>query len=121
MPSRERVQALISYVEQRRELEAIRTFYAADAQTHENHAPPTVGIAALLEKEERFLASVETLHVSRAVSFVVDGDRAAINWVFEYTTLQGQRFHLDEIAYQLWDGDSIVREQYYYDTATVRI
>jgi len=119
MPSREQVQALISYVEQRREVEAIRAYYAEDAQTQENTAPPTVGLPALIEKEERFLASLVAMHISRATSFVVDGDRAAINWVFEFTAANGQRMHMDEIAYQLWDGDKIVRERYYYDTASL--
>jgi hypothetical protein len=121
MPSRERVQALVDYVEQRREVEALREFYATDAQTHENDAAPTVGLDALVEKEQRFLASVATMHISRAVSFVVEGDRVAINWIFEYTSANGQRIHLDEIAYQQWDGDKIVDERYYYDTATLRV
>jgi SnoaL-like polyketide cyclase len=121
MPSRERVEALISYVEQRREVEALREFYAADAQTHENNALPTVGLAALIEKEAGFLASIAAMHVAQAASFAVDGDRVAINWIFEYTNGQGQRIRMDEIAYQLWDGDRIVRERYYYDTATLRV
>lgn len=121
MPRREQVEELIRLVEQRRELDAIRAFYAEDAQTRENGAAQTVGLAALLEKEERFLASIQAMHESRAVSFVVDGDRAAINSVFEYTGANGQRFRLDEIAYQEWEGDKIVRERYYYDTASLRV
>ena len=70
MPSRERVQALVTLVEQRREVEALREFYAADAQTHENGAAPTVGLAALIEKEERFLASVATMHISRSPALI---------------------------------------------------
>jgi ketosteroid isomerase-like protein len=120
MPSRERVQTLISYVEQRREVEAIREFYAADAQTQENNAPPTVGLAALVEKEERFLASLAAMHVAEAASFVVEGDQVAINWIFEFSYPNGQRMRMDEIAYQLWEGDKIVRERYYYDTALLR-
>ena len=121
MPSRERVQTLISYVEQRREVEAIREFYAVDAQTQENNAPPTVGLEALVEKEASFLASLTAMHVAQAVSFVVEGDRAAINWVFEFSYPNGQRIRMDEIAYQLWEGDKIVRERYYYDTASLRV
>jgi hypothetical protein len=121
MPSREQVQSLIRYVEQGREVEAIRTFYAEDAQTQENNAPPTIGLAALIEKEARFLASIGGMEVSRGVSFVVDGDRAAINWIFEYTTPDGQRIHMDEIAYQLWSGDKIVHEHYFYDTASLKV
>ena len=120
MPSREQIQTLISYVEQGREVEAIRMFYAEDAQTQENNAPPTVGLAALVEKEARFLESIGGMELSQGVSFIVDGDRAAINWIFEYATPAGQRIHLDEIAYQLWDGDKIVHEHYFYDTASLQ-
>lgn len=121
MPSRERVAALVQAVEERRELDAIRAFYAEEAQTQENQRPPTVGRAALLEKEAQFLATIVTMHAAYAVSYVVDGDRVAINWVFEWTNTSGQRFRMDEIAYQLWEGDRIVREQYYYDTASLRV
>lgn len=121
MPSRERVAALVQAVEERRELDAIRAFYAEDAQTQENQRPPTVGRAALLEKEAQFLATIVTMHAAHAVSYAVDGDRVAINWVFEWTNASGQRFRMDEIAYQLWEGDRIVREQYYYDTASLRV
>lgn len=119
MPSRARVQELIRYVEEGREVEALREFYAPGAETFENQAAPTVGLPALIEKEERFLATLASRRASGA-SFVVDGDRAAINWVFEFTSSTGARTRMDEIAYQLWDGDKIVRERYYYDPASLR-
>ena len=56
----------------------------------------------------------------RAASVVVDGDRSAINWVFDYTTGDGQRYRMDEIASQTWQDGKIVRERFVYDTATLQ-
>jgi hypothetical protein len=104
-------------VEQRRFLEAIQEFYAEDASMQENNDPPRVGLAALLEREKQFLNSIQQMHVSRADSFLVDGDRAAINWIFEITDGEGKRRRLNEVAYQLWQAGKIIRERFYYDPA----
>ena len=36
------------------------------------------------------LASLKEIRVNRAESYVVDGDRAAINWVYEFIDLEGR-------------------------------
>ena len=116
MPVKENVQKLISLAEQGRFMEAIQEFYAEDATMQENNAPPRVGLGVLLENERRFLASIKEIK-SRVESLVVDGNRAAINWVFEITSLKGQKSTLNEIAYQLWQDGKIIRERFYYDPA----
>jgi ketosteroid isomerase-like protein len=121
MPTRAQVQELIDLVEQRREVDAIRKFYAEDAQSRENQAAPTVGLANLVAKEQRFLDSIQAMHTARALSFLVDGDLAAINWLFEFTDGQGRRMRMDEVAYQRWQGGKIVSEQYYYDPAALPV
>ncbi len=117
MAIEENVKKLISLVEEGRFLEAIQQFYAEDASMQENNEPPRVGLPALLERERQFLNSIRQMQVHRAESFLVDGDRAAINWIFEITDGQGKRRRLDEVAYQLWHEDKIIRERFYYDPA----
>jgi SnoaL-like polyketide cyclase len=109
------VKKLISLVEQRKFLEAIQEFYADNASMQENNAPPRAGLATLLENERKFLTTVKSTDVSRAESFLVDGNRVAIHWIFEFTNLQGQKRRLEEIAYQLWQDGKIVRERFFYD------
>jgi hypothetical protein len=116
MSVKESVQKLIALAEQGKFMEAIQEFYAKDATMQENNAPPRVGLAALLENEQRFLASIKSI-TSKVDSFVVDGNRAAINWVFEITNLKGQKSSLNEVAYQLWKDGKIIREKFYYDPA----
>jgi len=116
MSVRENVLKLITLAEQGKFLEAIQEFYAEDATMQENNAPPRIGLPALLENERRVLASTKEIK-TRVDSFVVEGNRAAINWVFEMTSLDGEKRNLNEVAYQLWQDGKIIREKFFYDPA----
>ncbi|SFI39268.1 Ketosteroid isomerase-related protein [Collimonas sp. OK307] len=115
MPSREHVQSFIALVVQGKYVEAIQEFYAEDASMQENQEPPRKGIQLLVAGEEKALAAVKEIRTLAAKSFLIDGDRVAINWLFEIVTHDGRSFRQDEIAWQLWRGDKIVEEQFYYD------
>jgi ketosteroid isomerase-like protein len=119
MPSRERVRDLVAYVERGRILEAIDEFYADDVVMQDNHAPPTVGKAANREREQAFAALIAEVHENRAAAVLVDGDRAVINWRFDFTGTDGTRYRFDQLAFQSWKGDRIVNERFYYDSATL--
>ena len=112
---------LIAMAEQGKFLEAIQEFYAEDATMQENNQPPRVGLAALLENERRVLASLKEIRVNRADSFIVDGDRSAINWVYLFIDAKGREIRRNELAYQVWKDGKIVRERFYYaaDTALI--
>lgn len=119
MSTRERVQELVGYVQAGRIPEAIERFYADGATMQENRQPPTVGNAANLARERAFGDSVERWHEVTARSIAVDGDQVLIEWVFEYTTREGQRIRMEEIAQQTWRDGKIVRERFFYDSATL--
>src|SRR5271168_4987831 len=116
MSTQEKVKQLISMAVAGQFLEAIEKFYSDGASMQENNGPPRLGLTALLENERRALAFMSQLRTT-AVSHVVEGDRAAINWIFEFTDPQGNRRRLDEIAYQLWRDGKIVEERFFYDPA----
>jgi len=115
MPSRERVAELIRYVAEQRFMDALVEFYYPDVRMQENNDPPREGIASCLAAEAAFLETVAQWHQTKAESFVVDGDRVAIHWIFDRTPRDGMRGTRDEIAYQLWHGDRIISERFYYD------
>jgi hypothetical protein len=117
MEIRNHVEELIALAQRGKFLEAIERFYAADATMQENLDPPRHGLEALLENERKVLAARPDIRVERVTSFLIDGDRAAINWVFAYTGPSGLRIQLDEIAWQQWSDGKIVRERFYYDLA----
>lgn len=116
MPSRAVVEQFIATIERGEFLEALSQFYAEDMSAQENNQPPRVGRAAQLANEEAALKRMR-FDTIRAVSFLVDGERVAINYCFEMTTTFGDRLRMDEIAYQVWRGDQIISERYFYDPA----
>jgi hypothetical protein len=117
MPSRSRVEALIGEVEAGRFVEALETFYASGAATRENMQAPTSGLANLIDKERLVLKGHRRVAAMPGTSYLLDGERVVINWVFEFERHDGARFTLNELAYQRWEGQRIIEEQYYYDPA----
>lgn len=118
-PIRENVESLIQQVEQGNLLGAFDTFYADNVSMRENTAAPTVGKAANRAREEQFIASVAEVHEVRAKRWLVDGDRAVIEWDLEYTAKDGTRIRMEQIAAQTWENGKITDERFFYDTASV--
>jgi hypothetical protein len=116
MPSRAVVEDFIATIERGEFLEALPKFYAEDMTAQENNLPPRVGRAAQVANEEAALKRMRFDSI-KVVSYLIDGDRVAINYLFEMTTVVGDRLRMDEIAYQLWQGDRIISERYFYDPA----
>jgi ketosteroid isomerase-like protein len=120
MPTRERVRDFISLVERGEYVKAIEDFYHPDASMQENGQPPRKGRQALIEHERAVLADLQAMRTRRVETLLVDGDRVVINWVFEMTGRDGQARTLDELALQIWVGDRIAVERFYYDPAQIR-
>ena len=114
---RERVAQLVALAEQGKFLEAIEEFYDENAVMQDNDGPPRASLAELLAYERRAMEAFKEIHVNRADSILVDQDRVAINWIYEFTDVNGRRRRLNEIAYQQWRDGKIVREKFYYDPA----
>lgn len=117
MPSIERVQQLVGYVEEGRIIEAIDEFYGDGVRMQDNNQPPTAGKEANLQRERLFVGSIAEIHENRARSVLVDGDRVAIHWNLEFTTNEGRRLRFDQVSLQRWEDDRIVDERFYYDSA----
>ena len=119
MPDRTTIEQFIATVERGQTVEALRRYYDEAATMQENGEPPRAGLAALIAHEEAALRRLR-INRARAASFVVDGDRVAINWVFEVSAPDGSARRLDEIAYQRWSGGKIVEERFFYDPSWLR-
>ena len=118
MPSRERLRQFIALVEEGEYVKAIEDFYHPNASMQENGQPPRLGRQGLIEHERKVLAGLQEMRTRRVETFLVDGDRVVINWVFEMTGQDGVMRVMDELALQTWDGDRIFCERFYYDPAS---
>jgi hypothetical protein len=106
MPSRARLDEFIAAVVSGDHAGAIERYYTEDASMQENAAPPRVGRDALVAHERAALARAKSV-TSICVASVVEGDRVAINWVFEFVYHSGKIGRFDEVTLQEWRGDRI--------------
>lgn len=115
VPTAQRVNDLISYIQQGRVIDAMHEFYDADVSMQENANPATVGLAPNIEREKKFLAQVKTWKGFTVTGLVVDGDTAFIENVIEFVNTGGQDVRLEQVAVQRWKGGKIVQERFYYN------
>jgi ketosteroid isomerase-like protein len=114
MPSRALLDEFIAVVESGDHAGAIERYYTEDASMQENASPPRVGRDVLVAHERAALERAKSV-VSTCVASVVEGDRVAINWVFEFVYHSGKTGRFDEVALQEWRGDKVWRERFFYD------
>ena len=121
-PSHERLEArvndLVSYIRDGRILEAMHEFYADDTAMQENGNPPTVGLAANLEREKQFLASVKRWIAFDVEAVAVDPSRGktTIQSTLAFEGVDGKTYRTDQVAVQTWRDGKIAHEKFYYDT-----
>jgi len=117
MPSADTLRRFIARVEENAHAEAIAEFFTEDATMRENLGPPRVGRAVLVEHERRVLARAKAVRTTWVPPVFVAGDRVVIRWIFEFDWQDGSRTRMEELAYQRWEGERIVEEQFFYDPA----
>jgi hypothetical protein len=117
MPTLETLERFIARVEQNAHVEAVEEFYAPDSTMQENQAQPRVGRDAHAQNERKVLARARTLTSKCVRPVFVNGDYVVIRWVFHFEWLDGTHMHMEEIAYQRWEGEFIAEETFFYDPA----
>jgi hypothetical protein len=120
MPSLEILQAFADTVESNDHVGAIQKFYAPDAKTQENDGEWRVGREALAAREAAVLASVAGVRTTRLGPLLLDGDRAAICWRFEFTGKDGTVRAMEEVAWQTWRGEQLIEERFFFDPQQMR-
>lgn len=113
MSIRDDVQAVIDGILKGEILETFDRFYADDVVMSENGTDARVGKAANREYEEAFVNGV-TFHGAEVGEVLVDGDRSAVEWVFDLTPNGGDRVLQKQAAIQVWKNGKIVRETFYH-------
>ena len=117
MPTTETLERFVARVEQNAHVEACEEFYTADSTMQENLAPPRSGRDAHVASERKVMARARSV-VSKCVQPVfVNGDRVVIRWIFHFEWLDGTVTHMEELAYQRWEGERIAEETFFYDPA----
>jgi len=117
MPTTETMERFIARVEQGFHAEAIAAFYREDGAIRENQSAPRVGRDQLVAHERSVLARARSVATTCVRPYFINGSVAVVRWIFEFEWLDGTRTRMEELAYQTWDGEQLVQEQFFYDPA----
>jgi hypothetical protein len=117
MPDAATLERFIAVVESNAHVDAIEAFYTPRASMQENQSAPRVGRDLLVANERRVLAKAKKVRSECIRPVFVSGDRVVIRWVFEFEWLDGTVTRMEELAYQRWEDERIVEEQFFYDPA----
>ena len=117
MPSAETLERFIALVEQNAHVEAVEAFYTANASMQENQSPPRIGRDSHVANERRVLSKAKSLTSTCIRPAFVADDKVVIRWVFRFEWLDGTVTHMEELAYQRWEGERIAEERFFYDPA----
>lgn len=117
MPSPETLERFIARVEENAHVEAIHEFYAEHATMRENNGVPRVGREKLVANERAALAKAGSVSSQCVRPVLVAGDIVVIRWIFSFEFLDGRHMRIEELAWQRWEGERVVEEQFFYDPA----
>lgn len=112
-----RLHDLIHYIKTGHIIEAMHEFYDKDVKMQENANPPTVGLAANIEREQQFLKGVKQWKGSTVKAIAVDGRESIVEWVFDWVAIDGSPVHREQVSVARWRDGKIVHEHFYYDAA----
>jgi ketosteroid isomerase-like protein len=108
------VQAVIDGILAGKLLETFEAYYADDVVMSENRKDERVGKAANREYEQQFVGNVQEFHGAQVGRMLVDGDHAAVEWIFDLTFKGGNRVKMQQVALQTWKDGKIIREDFYH-------
>ena len=117
MPSNDTLERFIARVEENAHADAIEEFYAENSTMRENHEALRIGRDVHIANERRVLARAKTVQSQCVRPVFVNGDYVVIRWVFDFEWLDGTLTHMEELAYQRWEGERMAEEQFFYDPA----
>lgn len=73
---------------------------------------PRVGRDAHVASERRILSRTKSLTSSCVRPVFINGDYAVIRWIFRFEFLDGSVMHMEELAYQRWEGERIAQDAF---------
>jgi SnoaL-like domain len=117
MPTTDTLERFIHRVEQNDHAEACEEFYTEHSTMQENQAAPRVGRDAHVANERLVLSKTKSMTSTCVRPVFVNGDHVVIRWIFHFEWLDGSATHMEELAYQRWEGERIAEETFFYDPA----
>lgn len=117
MPNADTLERFIARVEANAHAEAVEEFYTENASLQENQAAPRAGRAEAAARERAMLQRASSISSTCVRPVFTSGDKVVIRWIFHFEWKDGTATHMEELAYQRWEGERIAEETFFYDPA----
>lgn len=112
-----RIHELVDFIRNGRIIDAMNEFYAEDVVMTEPAYGETVGLAANLEREQAFVDSVKAFKSFDTPSIAIGDCVAIYENVMDWTDVNDQDIHVEQVVVQKWQAGKIVHERFYYATS----
>jgi ketosteroid isomerase-like protein len=109
-----RLNELLGYIAQGRIMDGMREFYAEDVVMEEPLYGKTVGLAANLAREEKFVASVQEFRKFEVPRQATGENCALYENEMEWVGVDGKEYRIQQVSVQTWRDGKIVHERFYY-------
>ncbi|MBX3619276.1 MAG: nuclear transport factor 2 family protein [Rhizobacter sp.] len=117
MPTQDTLERFIARVEANAHVEAVEEFYAENSTMQENQNPPRVGRDKHVDNERRVMGRAKSVSSTCVRPVLVNGDHVVIRWIFHFEWADGSHTHMEELAWQRWEGERVAEETFFYDPA----
>jgi len=111
----QRLNDLFGYIRQGKIIEAMTEFYEKDTKMQENANPPTVGLAANIEREKQFMSGVKEWKGFNVAASAVGDNVTFYECSLDFIATNGQPVHMEQVVVSRWENGKIVHERFYYD------
>ncbi len=110
-----RLDDLLDHVANGRIMDAMKEFYADDVVMTEPAYGDTVGLAANLEREQKFVDSVKEFKNFQATAKGVGDDVTFYENVMDWIDTDDKAQHVEQLVVARWKDGKIVHERFYYN------
>lgn len=114
MNIKDQVQKMDALVAQGAIVDAVKQFFAENAQTSDYANVTTANKAQMVEKMEGFASAIAQVNGITNHNSIVDGNLSASEFTFDFNMKDGSKIFWHEIIRRKWnDNGEVVQEEYF--------
>ena len=117
MNIRQQVQKMDAILSQGAIVEAVKEFFAENANTSDYGNGATTGKAAMIAKMEGFTGSIAKVNGITHHRSIVDGHTSASEFTFDFDMVDGSKVYWHEVIRRIWNDEGQVIQEEYFNAA----
>ena len=115
MKIKEQVVRMDSIVAQGAIVDAVKEFFAENANTSDYGNGGTIGKAEMISKMEGFAGAISKVNGITHHYSIVDGNVSASEFTFDFDMADGSKIYWHEIIRRVWNDQGLVTHEEYFN------